>query len=233
MSLDFTADPERKTVAAPEPPSLRERGWGVIASAGLHALLLALLPLMALSRPIPPPLPPKPVEVELISAAEFAPSPAPPEAPVLAAPPTTPAAEPAETAPPPPASGPIEATQFFASQILTEDKRLAQALPTLGNDERVIQLCSIEALEQIKAAKPHFAPDTLVAYAFGNMNVAAGILTAPVAAFRSRRKWWNVSLRCAVATDYSAVTAFEFTLGDEVPEAEWDAHFLTAEDAEE
>ena len=98
MSLDFTADPERQTVAAPEPPSLRERGWGVIASAGLHALLLALLPLMALSRPIPLPLPPKPVEVELISAAEFPPSPAPPEAPVLAAPPTTPAAEPAETA---------------------------------------------------------------------------------------------------------------------------------------
>jgi len=232
MSLDFAAEPERQPVAAPEPPSLRERGWGVIASAGLHAMVLALLPLMVLSRPIPPPLPPRPVDVELISAAELAPSPT-PEAPVLAAPPITPAAEPAETAPPPPASGPIEATQFFASKILTQDKRLAAALPTLGRDERVIQLCNIEALEQIKSAKPEFAPDTLVAYAFGNMTVAVGILTAPGGAFRSRRKWWNVGLKCAVAADYSAVTAFEFTLGDEVPEAEWDAHFLTAEDAEE
>jgi len=233
MSLDFVAESERRPVAAPEPPPLRERPWGGVASAGLHGLVLALLPLLALSRPIPPPVPPKPVEVELISAAELQPPPASPEAPVLAAPPTTPAAEPAETAPPPPASGPIEATQFFASKILTEDSRLAQALPTLGHDERVIQLCNIEALEQIKAARPDFAPDTLVAYAFGDMNVAAGILTAPGGAFRSRRKWWNVSLKCAVAADYSAVTAFEFTLGDEVPETEWDAHFLTAEEAEE
>jgi hypothetical protein len=132
-----------------------------------------------------------------------------------------------------PQSGPIEATQFFAGKILAEDRKIAAALPTLGNDERVIQLCSIEALEQIKAAKAEFAPDTLVAYAFGDMNVAAGILTAPGAAFRSRRKWWNVSVRCAVLPDYSAVIAFEFTLGVEVPEDQWEEHYLTAEDAEE
>lgn len=97
----------------------------------------------------------------------------------------------------------------------------------------MVQLCNIEALEQIKAAKPEFAPDTLVAYAFGDMNVAGGILTAPGAAFRSRRRWWNVSLRCAVAPDYTAVTAFEFTLGDEIPKDEWEEHYLTAEEAEE
>jgi hypothetical protein len=217
------------SLVLPAESAPREPPWGALASLAAHALLLALVPLLALSRPIAPPLPPRAVEVELLSTADLAPA-APPPAPVLAAPSAE--AEPAETAPPPEA-GPIEATQFFASKILAEDQRIAAALPTLGNDERVVQLCNIEALEQIKAAKPEFFPDTLVAYAFGDMNVAAGMLTAPGAAFRSRRRWWNVSLRCAVAPDYSAVTAFEFTLGDEIPRNQWEEHYLTEEEAEE
>lgn len=215
--------------AEPERPPARDTPWGTIASLCAHALLIALIPLLATSRPIPPPPPAQAVEVQLVSPTELEPI-APLEAPVLAAPQAE--AEPAEAAPVP-QSGPIEATQFFAGKVLAEDKKIAAALPTLGNDERIVQLCNIEALEQIKAAKPDFAPDTLVAYAFGDMNVAAGVLTAPGAAFRSRRRWWAISLRCAVALTYTAVTAFEFTLGDEIPETEWDAHFLTAEDADE
>jgi len=229
MTIDFAAEPERERLSAHGILSMRDRPWGVVASVGLHALLIALIPLLAVSRALAPPSP-VPIQIELISAADFDATIAPPEAPVLAAP--RPDAEPAETAPPP-ESGPIEATQFFAGKVLAEDKRIAAALPTLGNDERVIQLCNIEALEQIKAAKPEFAPDTLVAYAFGDMNVVAGVLTAPGGAFRSRRRWWNVSVKCAVAPDYSAVTAFEFTLGDEVPREDWEAHDLTEEDAEE
>lgn len=221
MSLVVFAEPER--------PPARELPWGSVASLVAHALLVAMIPLFATSRPMAPPPPPPAVEVELVNPADLEPV-APPEAPVLTAPQTE--AEPAEAAPVP-KSGPIEATQFFAGKVLAEDRKIAAALPTLGNDERVVQLCSIEALEQIRAAKPEFAPDTLVAYAFGDMNVAAGVLTAPGAAFRSRRRWWNVSLTCAVAPNFTAVTAFEFTLGDEVPEEEWDAHFLTAEDEEE
>ena len=229
MSTDFAAEPERERFSPRENLSMRDRPWGAVASVGVHALLIALIPLLAVSRAVAPPSP-VPIEIELISAADFDAATAPPETPVLAAP--QPETEPAETAPPS-ESGPIEATQFFAGKVLAEDKRIAAALPTLGNDERVIQLCNIEALEQIKAAKPEFAPDTLVAYAFGDMNLVAGILTAPGGAFRSRRRWWNVSLKCAVAADFLAVTAFEFTLGDEVPRDAWDAHDLTDEDAEE
>ena len=229
MSIDFAAEPERERLSARTILSMRDRPWGIVVSASVHTLLIALIPLLAVSRALVAPSP-VPVEIELISAADFDAATAPPQAPVLATP--QPEAEPAETAPPA-ESGPIEATQFYAGKVLAEDKRIAAALPTLANDERVIQLCNIEALEQIKAAKPEFAPDTLVAYAFGDMNVAAGILTAPGGAFRSRRKWWNVSVRCAVAPDYSAVTAFEFTLGDEVPQEEWEAHDLTDEEAEE
>lgn len=221
MSIAVFAEPERPP--APETP------WGTIASLAAHGLLLALLPLFALSRPIAPPPPPQAVEVELLTPADLAPAP-PSPAPVLSAP--EPATEPADAAPPP-ADAPIAATRFFAGKILAEDRRIAAALPTLGPSERVVQLCNIEALEQIRAARPEFAPDTLVAYAFSDMNVAAGVLTAPGAAFRSRRRWWTLNLTCTVAPDYSAVTAFEFTLGTKVPRSDWDAHYLTAADDEE
>jgi hypothetical protein len=225
MSFDLAADPGRQATAAQDNP------WGVIASTVAHALLLAAIATLALTRPIVAPPPPRSVEVELISPADLLPPAATPDAQVMAAPAIEPD-EPAEAAPPP-TDGPIAATEFYASRILSQDGQIAGKMRTLGTDERVIQLCNIEALEQIKAARPEFAPDTLVAYAFGDMNVAAGVLTAPGGAFRSRRKWWNVNLKCAVTPDYSAVTAFEFTLGDEIPEDQWDEHFLTAEDEEE
>jgi hypothetical protein len=221
--------PAPMSLVLPTQPTARDLPWGLVTSTGAHVLLIGLIPLLALTRPLAPPPPPPAVEVELIRPAELEPA-TPPAAPVLAAPQAE--AETAE-APAPPENGPVKATQFFASRILAEDKRIAAALPTLGNDERLTQLCNIEALEQIRTARTDFAPDTLVPYAFADTNILNGLLTAPGAAFRSRRRWWAVSLKCAVAPDYSAVTDFEFTLGDEIPREQWEAHYLTEEEAEE
>jgi hypothetical protein len=91
------------SIAFPAEAAPRERPWGVLASLGAHALLLALVPLLALSRPMAPPLPPQAVEVELISAADLEPA-VPSEAPVLVAP--APEAEPAEAAQAKPAKKP-------------------------------------------------------------------------------------------------------------------------------
>ena len=49
----------------------------------------------------------------------------------------------------------------------------------------------------------------------------------------SRRKWYGVAFRCTIAADYSGVTAFSFKLGDAIPEDQWEAHDLNAEDADE
>jgi len=96
-----------------------------------------------------------------------------------------------------------------------------------------VQLCNIEALEQIRVAAPQYVPDTMVAYAMADMDVHGPTLIADGGAFRSRRNWFAIAFSCTVALDFSHVEAFQFTLGDAIPREEWDAHFLTEAEAEE
>jgi hypothetical protein len=51
-------------------------------------------------------------------------------------------------------------------------------------------------------------------------------------AFRSRRRWYEVAYTCSAAAGATAVTAFEFKLGAEIPETLWEAHNLNASDDE-
>lgn len=222
----------------PAPPRF---GWGTPASMLIHAVALAALAALGLvPRRIEAPEPSS-IAVEIVSDAEYRALTAPP---APAAPTPTPLAAPGgeagvsapadATAPASePASGPIRATRFYAAGILTHDRRIAAALTTLGGDERVVQLCNIEALEQIRVAAPQYVPDTMVAYAMADMDVRGPTLTADGGAFRSRRNWFAIAFSCTVALDFSHVEAFEFTLGAPIPRDQWEAHFLTEAEAEE
>ena len=111
--------------------------------------------------------------------------------------------------------------------------RIRQTLTTIADSERVVQLCNIEGLEQIRRAEPKYDPDTLVSYAMADPVAAGMTLSAPGGAFRSRRKWYGISFKCTAAPDYQGVTAFEFKLGEPIPQDQWEEHNLNAEDTEE
>jgi hypothetical protein len=226
--------------------------WGTAASFGLHALLLVAIVLLSPLRQLVVP-PPQPVAVEIVTQQQFA---------ALTQPKTVVTAPPQLRAPPvpvptteavaPPAPGgrlaptaplqpdlPVEpthkATQFYSASILKEPKmaRIRQTLTTFADSERVVQLCNIEGLEQIRRAEPKYDPDTLVGYAMSDFVSNGLTLSAAGGAFRSRRKWYGISFKCTVAPGYEGVTAFEFKLGDPIPRDEWEDHNLNAEDAEE
>lgn len=226
-----------------ERPASPRFGWGTPASMLVHVLaIVALAALGLVPRRIDAPEPSS-IAVEIVSPAEYLaltapPQPSAPEPQPLAAPEgeTTAALPPDATAPAAPASppaGPIKATHFYASDILSHDRRIAAALKTLGGDERVVQLCNIEALEQIRAVAPQFAPDTMVAYAMQDMDVRGKTLIADGGAFRSRRNWFAIAFSCTVALDLTHVEAFQYTLGAPIPRDQWEAHFLTEAEAEE
>ncbi|OJX15569.1 MAG: hypothetical protein BGO82_09540 [Devosia sp. 67-54] len=111
--------------------------------------------------------------------------------------------------------------------------KMKRTLESFAPSERLVQLCNIEGLEQIRRGAPDYDPDTLVTYAMSDPLVAGLTLTAPGAAFRSRRKWYGVAVRCTVAADLESVTGFEFRLGKPIPQSEWEAHNLNAEDSDE
>ncbi|WP_286161681.1 DUF930 domain-containing protein [Sinorhizobium sp. NFACC03] len=135
-----------------------------------------------------------------------------------------------ETATPPPNARPtIQAKQFFSAAILA-DPRSRQALEGLSQlavDEQIVQFCNLEAMEQVHRWRVEFKPDFLVAYAMADIRLAGTNLRADGAAFRSNDRWYNVKFNCEVAPDIKSVVAFEFQVGDEIPESEWEAHLLS------
>ncbi len=227
-------------------PSLRQRlpGWGTLASLLLHLGLAACILLLSPLRPLVVP-PPQPVSVEIVTEQQYqaveapappvlaTPAPAQDEAPP--APQSGVGTTPPSTATPKTDRGVVTATQFYAAAMLREPgmARIRATLGRIDPGERLVQLCNIEGLEQIRRADPGFSPDTLVAYAMADMTTTGFTLSATGGAFRSRRKWYRIAFQCTVAGDYSGVTAFSFKLGDAIPQDQWEAHDLNAEDADE
>lgn len=222
------------------PPAARPV-WGSLASLGFRAALAALL-LIGPNKQRPKPVLPRSIAVEIVSAAQFAALLGTAKAPVA-----SPAA-PAATATPDrmpdaqpvapevkPDSGTVRTTDFYAGSLLLEpaSAALRAAMTTLDGSERLVQLCSIEAIEQIRRARPEFDPDTVVAYAMADMAVRDGALIADGGAFRSRREWYEVHFSCSAAADYSRVEQFAFSVGNFIPHELWDAHYLTAAESDE
>lgn len=231
------------------PPTERDVPWGVAASVALHVLLLIAAVLVSPLRQYVVP-PPPPIAVEIVTPEQFlartrpslpppvltAPSPA-PEAVAPSAPPD--AATRLTPSPPPepdlPENKTYRATKFYAAAILNEPgmAHIRKAFGTLAPSEKLMQLCNIEGLEQIRQAQRTADPDTLVSYAMSDPVTTGLTLSAAGGAFRSRRKWYGISFYCSVAPDLSAVTAFEFRLGEAIPPDQWEEHNLNAEDADE
>jgi hypothetical protein len=224
----------------------RRLAGGTAASFAIHGLLIASLFLLTPLRHLVVP-PPAPVSVEIVTEAQFeaieTPALAPARIPAITAPAGQgDAAPPTSSQAPVPSAAPLStipgvhvATEFYAGSILREPgmARIRKTMDTIAPSERLVQLCNIEGIEQIKRGAPDYAPDTIVPYAMSDTLTAGLTLSAPGAAFRSRRRWYGVSFSCTVAADLASVTAFKFTLGKPIPESDWEAHDLNAEDSDE
>jgi Domain of Unknown Function (DUF930) len=198
--------------------------------------------------------PDRPVEkvatVELLTSAQFAalsgvgkagqsgdtrvPSLAPP--PATNDPPDEPPDAPAEALPdagpvPPGAGAPggmVTATAMLSARSLANplSRQAREALPTLAGAERMVQLCNIEAMEQVHAWRAEYQPDRVVAYAMEDLRASDTRLVADGAAIRIGSGWYNLIFRCELAPDQKTVVAFEFQLGGLIPETAWEEHAL-------
>lgn len=127
----------------------------------------------------------------------------------------------------------VRPKRFFSKQILADPRSRAAllSLEQLSTDERIVQLCNVEAMEQVRRWNAAFRPDFLVAYAMADVSLTAQEIQANGGAFRSDRRWYNIKYKCQVAPANDDVVAFEFSVGDEIPESAWKAHNLTVDDA--
>jgi hypothetical protein len=205
--------------------------WGISAAVVLHALLAATLALMPLPKP-PKRLEEERVSVDILTPQQFEASTRPPPAPAT---PEMPAA-----VPPPPASPPVSQpptapamvrpTEMLSAKTLADPRsRQARAdLATFASDERMVQLCNLEAMDQIRQWRTDFQPERVVPYATAEEKITGTTIAANGAAFRSRRNWYGLKFRCQLAGDGESVVGFEFLVGDLVPRNKWDELGLPA-----
>jgi len=229
--------PLRGSVDQTGPPAT-----GVVASLFVHGLFfLLILMLLPLPKPLSP-LVPDAVRVTVISRLPALQQQPPKEAPPEAAPPRPsklvsinperlrprPLEAPARKAPE--ENKMVRATQIFAGAVLAtpEARQARMALPTLVDEDRKLQLCGLEAMEQIHVWDNRFQPERLVAYAMEDARISGPSVIADGAAFRSRSRWYNLQFRCKVTPDMRDVIAFEFAVGEPIPYEDWASHNLAA-----
>jgi hypothetical protein len=123
----------------------------------------------------------------------------------------------------------MRAARLYSDEALNDprSRKVREELKQLASGDRVIQLCNIEAMEQIHRWKAAFLPDFLMAYAMAGVRITENTVEVQGGAFRSKRRWYNVRFKCEVTPDLSKVAAFEFLVGEEIPRDQWAEHNLT------
>ena len=110
------------------------------------------------------------------------------------------------------------ATAAIASERI---ERFERSLQMLAPEERLEQLCDYTAMTRIRSEKKEFHPDRAVANAMAEPVAKGDTLDVTGGAFRSKKKWYALSYRCAATPDHLKVVAFNYTVGEEIPESKW------------
>ena len=112
----------------------------------------------------------------------------------------------------------MTATAVVASERV---ERFERSLQMLAPAERLEQLCDYTAMTRIRSEKKDFRPDRAVANAMAEPVTNGDMLQVTGGAFRSHKKWYALTYRCAATPDRMKVLEFTYTVGEEIPEAKW------------
>jgi Domain of Unknown Function (DUF930) len=115
----------------------------------------------------------------------------------------------------------IVAATIMVAAAAAADGRFERSLEMLAPAERLEQLCDYTAMTRIRNEKKEFRPDRAVANAMAEPRTNGDTLEVTGGAFRSKKKWYTLSYRCTATPDHLKVVAFNYTVGEEIPEAKW------------
>lgn len=115
----------------------------------------------------------------------------------------------------------VVAATVMAAAAAAADGRFERSLEMLAPAERLEQLCDYTAMTRIRTERKEFRPDRAVANAMAEPRANGDTLEVTGGAFRSKKKWYTLSYRCTSTPDRLKVVAFNYTVGEEIPEAKW------------
>lgn len=123
-------------------------------------------------------------------------------------------------------AGPVSslkpAKRIYSKSTLS-DPRVRQALGKLPPERRIVQICSIEMLEQIRRAVPGAVPDVIAPSPSTRQTITARLMDVSGAAFRSKGQWYDIGYHCETDAKTETITSFSYALGAPVPKSQWPA----------
>ncbi|NVD42155.1 DUF930 domain-containing protein [Ensifer sp. HO-A22] len=119
----------------------------------------------------------------------------------------------------------VKAEELFSAKSIA-DPRVKQAMGQLPVKKRILQLCNIEALEQIRHQRPEDFPDMLVPFGPSGGFIGKEQIDASGGAYRSKGNWYDVDFKCKVNLETVEVTSFSFAIGGIIPQTAWKSRRL-------
>ena len=113
-----------------------------------------------------------------------------------------------------------------AAIAAARENRFERSLKMLAPVDRLEQLCDYTAMKRIRKDHRPFRPDRAVAGAAKQPHIKDNTIVAKGGAFRSRKKWYELSYTCTAAPDHLSVLSFSYNIGPEIPEEKWKSYGL-------
>jgi hypothetical protein len=141
--------------------------------------------------------------------------------------PAVPSRKPSSTPEPDPA--PLTKVKAIYAKDILADPRVRGALSKLPPSQRIVQMCIIEAGEQVRHSGSGLTPDLLKGFGRGGGLITGTQMSASGGAVRSRGTWYDIRFDCTVNDAFDTITAFRFSLGERVPRTDWARRNLIAD----
>lgn len=114
------------------------------------------------------------------------------------------------------------AEELYSDDTLS-DPRVRQALGKLPRDRRIVQMCMIETLEQVRRTREDTVPQGLFFDPRNGSPISGQVMTANGAAYKTAQGWIDVDFKCTVNAEADGIAAFSFAVGGSVPKSQWQA----------
>jgi hypothetical protein len=103
---------------------------------------------------------------------------------------------------------------------------MEEAMKKLAPEERAHQACALRGVDTLRRDKRLPGADRIKTGITSAAAFDGSVVKANGGAVRAKGKWYSLKFTCAVTADRMKAVSFTYELGQEIPEAKWDAYGL-------
>jgi hypothetical protein len=114
------------------------------------------------------------------------------------------------------------AAAFTWSLPALADASMDRVFLKLEPEERAHQACDLKGIDAVRKGSKLRKVDRVKSSTSKAATFKDNVVTASAAAVRANHRWYALTFTCAVSDDQMKATSFDFKLGAEIPEAQWE-----------